>query len=126
MKLMRAIKMDRTMSPKNLFLVMELMEISLSGLLKKQKTPLPYLAAIDMMHEIARGMCYLHDMHVAHLDLKLGNVLLSSVSTPVGGKGNVSYDFVKLIDYDVSKTEVHSKPELQKFTLVQQSTWHLR
>ena len=37
---------------RNLFLVME---TSLSDLVKKQKTPLPYLVAIDMMHEIARA-----------------------------------------------------------------------
>ena len=102
---------------KNLFLVMELMDISLSGLLKKQKMSLSYLVAIDMMHEIARGMCYLHDMHVAHLDLKPSNVLLSSVSTLARVKGNIGYDFVKLTDYDTSKTEVQSKPELQEFTI---------
>jgi serine/threonine protein kinase len=102
---------------KNLFLVMELMEMSLSDLLKKQKMPLPYLVVIDMMHEIAKGMCYLHDMHVAHLDLKPSNVLLSSVSKLVGVKKNIGYDFVKLTDYDTSKTEVQSKPELQEFTI---------
>jgi serine/threonine protein kinase len=100
-----------------LFLVMELMETSLSDLLKKQRTPLPYLVAIDVMHEIAKGMCYLHDMHVAHLDLKPSNVLLSSVSRLGGIKGNIGYDFVKLTDYDTSKTEVQSKPELQEFTI---------
>jgi serine/threonine protein kinase len=103
--------------PRNLFLVMELMETSLSDLLKKQETPLPYLVAIDMMHEIARGMCYLHDMHVAHLDLKPNNVLLSSMSRLAGTRGNIGYDFVKLTDYDTSKTEVQSKPELQEFTI---------
>jgi serine/threonine protein kinase len=101
----------------NLFLVMELMETSLSDLLKKQRTPLPYLVAIDVMHEIAKCMCYLHDMHVAHLDLKPSNVLLSSVSRLGGIKGNIGYDFVKLTDYDTSKTEVQSKPELQEFTI---------
>jgi serine/threonine protein kinase len=30
---------------------------------------------------------------------------------------NISYDFVKLTDYDNSKTEVQSKPELQEFTI---------
>jgi serine/threonine protein kinase len=102
---------------RNLFLVMELMEMSLSDFVKKQKTPLPYFVVIDMMHEIARGMCYLHDMHVAHLDLKPSNVLLSSMSRLVGAKGNIGYDFVKLTDYGDSKTEVQSKPELQEFTI---------
>ena len=102
---------------RNLFLVMERMEMSLSDLVKKQKTPFPYLVAIDMMYEIARGMCYLHDMHVAHLDLKPSNVLLSSVSRFPKVNGNIGYDFVKLTDYDTSKTEVQSRPELQKYII---------
>jgi serine/threonine protein kinase len=44
-------------------------------------------------------------------------VLLSSASRLVGVNGNIGYDFVKLTDYDTSKTEVQSKPELQKFTI---------
>ena len=102
---------------KKMFLAMELMEMSLSDLVKEQKTPFPYLFAIDMMHEIARGMCYLHDMHVAHLDLKPSNVLLSSVSRLAGVKGKIGYDFIKLVDYDNSQIEVQSKPELQEFSI---------
>jgi serine/threonine protein kinase len=32
-------------------------------------------------------------------------------------KGNIGYDFVKLTDYDTSKTEVQSKLELQKYII---------
>jgi hypothetical protein len=68
----------------NLYLVMEFMDMSLSGMLKKQSKPLSYLLAIDIMLQIANGMFYLHDMHVAHLDLKPDNVLMRSNS--IGGR----------------------------------------
>jgi serine/threonine protein kinase len=98
---------------KDLYLVMEYMEMSLGDFLKKQKKSLPYIVAIDIMYQIAKGMCYLHDMHVAHLDVKPDNVLLSSMKT-AGVEGNCGHGFVKLMDYDTSKLEVQSKPELQK------------
>ena len=102
---------------RHFFLVMELMDMSLSDLVKKQKMPLPYLVAIDMMHEIARGMCYLHDMHVAHLNLKPMNVLLKSVSRHVGVKGNIGFDFVKLSVSDTYKMEAQNKLVLEGCTI---------
>jgi len=51
---------------------MELMDMSLTKILEKlNKTLLPYIVAIDVMLQIGSGMWYLHDMHVAHLDLTL-------------------------------------------------------
>ena len=50
--------------------------MSLSDMLKKRSNPLSYLVAIDIMHQIASDMCYLHDMHVVHLDLKPDNALM--------------------------------------------------
>jgi serine/threonine protein kinase len=99
---------EATSSSKNLYLVMEFMEMSLSGMLKKQSEPLSYLLAIDIMHQIASGMCYLHDMHVAHLDLKPDNVLMRPNSIE-GGKLNSSRFLVKLADYGISNIEVPSK-----------------
>jgi serine/threonine protein kinase len=93
---------------KKLYLVMEFMDMSLSGMLKKQSKPLPYLLAIDIMHQIASGMCYLHDMHVAHLDLKPDNVLTRPNS--IEGENLTSGRFlVKLTDYGTSNIEVPSK-----------------
>jgi serine/threonine protein kinase len=98
----------------NLYLVMEFMDMSLSGMLKKQSKPLSYLLAIDIMHQIASGMCYLHDMHVAHLDLKPDNVLMRPNSIE-GGKLNSRRYLVKLADYGTSNIEVPSKvPKEQK------------
>ena len=76
LKVLRKCKGGNGKTLENLYLVMEFMDMSLSGMLKKQSKPLSYLLAIDIMHQIASGMCYLHDMHVAHLDLKPDNVLM--------------------------------------------------
>jgi serine/threonine protein kinase len=92
----------------NLCLVMEFMDMSLSGMLKKQSEPLSYLLAIDIMHQIASGVCYLHDMHVAHLDLKPDNVLMKPNSITRGKLNFVRY-LVKLADYGTSNIEVPSK-----------------
>ena len=109
--------LDGTMEDsKDLYLVLELMEMSLGGFLKKQKKTLPYIVAIDIMYQIAKGMCYLHDMYVAHLDVKPDNVLLSSMKI-AGVEENCGHGFVKLMDYDTSKLEVQSKPELQEHTI---------
>jgi len=61
-----------------MYLMMELMESNLSTILKNVKRPLSYHLAIDIMHQIAKDVYYLHDMQVAHVDLKLENVLSSS------------------------------------------------
>ena len=63
--------------------------MSLSGMLNKQSKPLLYLFALDIMHQIASGKCYLHDMHVVHLELKPDNVLMRPSSIK-GGKLNSS------------------------------------
>jgi serine/threonine protein kinase len=98
-----------------LYLVMELMDMSLKEMLEKhKKTSLRYVVAIDVMLQIGSGMWYLHDMHVAHLDLKPDNVLLSSMTID-GAEDTNSYDCnVKLIDYGTSKLEVQSKPQTRK------------
>ena len=51
--------------------------------------------AIDIMLQIASGMCYLHDMKVAHHDLKPPNVVLTSAS--------VEHIHVKLVDFGMPK-----------------------
>ena len=98
-----------------LHLVMELMDMSLTKMLEKRnKRLLPYVVAIDVMLQIGSGMWYLHDMHVAHLDLKPDNVLLSSMTID-GAKDTSPYHCnVKLIDYGTSKLEVQSKPQTRK------------
>lgn len=87
------------------FIAMELMEMSLLDLIEAQKKkggsfPLPVV--VDIMVQIARGMCYLHVEGVANRDLKPGNVLLEKVTSP-----HLQDCFcVKLVDFGVSKIEV--------------------
>jgi serine/threonine protein kinase len=83
------------------------MHMSLSGMLRKQSKPLSYLLAIDIMHQIASGMHYLHDMHVAHLDLKPENVLMKPNSIEGGNLNSRRYS-VKLADYGTSNIDVQS------------------
>jgi len=92
----------------DMYLVMERMETSLSTILKKAKGPLPYHVVIDIMHQIAnnaKGVCYLHDMQVAHLDLKPSNVLASSIS-----KKDPRCIF-KVTDYGTSLLAVCNNPK---------------
>jgi serine/threonine protein kinase len=109
LKVLRKCKGGDGKNHENLYLVMEFMNMSLSGMLRKQsKKPLSYLLAIDIMHQIASGMYYLHDMHVAHLDLKPDNVLMRPNSIK-GGNLNSRHYSVKLADYGTSNIEVKSK-----------------
>jgi serine/threonine protein kinase len=108
LKVFRKWKRGNGENHENLYLVMEFMDTSLSGMLKKQLKPLSYLVAIDIMHQIASGMCYLHDMHVAHRDLKPDNVLMRPNSME-GGKLNCRRYSVKLVDYGTSNIDVPSK-----------------
>ena len=82
---------------------MEAMEMDLHHLIlergEKEK-PFPTLVAIDILLQIAEGMCYLHDMRTAHRDLKPANVVVSNVP----GNPYLEDCFcVKLIDFGVSK-----------------------
>jgi serine/threonine protein kinase len=107
LKVLRKCKGGDGEKPQNLYLVMEFMNMSLSRMLKKQSKPLSYLLAIDIMHQIASGMHYLHDMHVAHLDLKPENVLMKPNSIEGGNLNSRRYS-VKLADYGTSNIDVQS------------------
>ena len=63
--------------------------------------------AIDIMLQIASGMCYLHDMKVAHRDLKPDNVILTSNDST-----SMEYVHVKLVDFGISKIEVKSSSKV--------------
>jgi serine/threonine protein kinase len=94
-------------------LVMELMDSNLSTMLKEVERPLPYHVAVDIMLQIAKGVYYLHDMQVAHLDLKPNHVLCSSIPM----EHLVSYRIFKVMDYRTSELEVCSNPESTQYTI---------
>ena len=90
-------------------LVMELGMTTLSQYLNAHG-PLKEKDAVDIMLQIANGMCYLHDMKVAHRDLKPGNVVV----TPPNDSQLVDLGciHVKLLDFGISKVEVKDSPEV--------------
>ncbi|KAG0577474.1 hypothetical protein KC19_5G159100 [Ceratodon purpureus] len=87
------------------FIAMELLEKSLFDLIKEQKQKGEHFsvaAAVDMMVQMARGVWYLHGQGVAHRDLKPQNVVVNRLSV-----SHVEDHYcVKLVDFEVSKTEV--------------------
>jgi serine/threonine protein kinase len=90
-------------------LVMELGKTSLSQYLNAH-CPLEETNAVDIMLQIANAMCYLHDMKVAHRDLKPKNVVV----TPPNDSQLVDLGciHVKLLDFGISKVEVKDSPEM--------------
>jgi serine/threonine protein kinase len=85
------------------FIAMELMEKSLYNLIEDHKNvPFSCHVVVDMMVQIARGVCYLHGQGVAHRDLKPQNVVVSRLTS----LHDLDYYCVKLVDFGISKTKV--------------------
>jgi serine/threonine protein kinase len=57
-------------------LLMELLDESLSKLLERSKVPLPYYVQVDVCHDIALAVAYLHSNDIIHRDLSSNNVLI--------------------------------------------------
>lgn len=85
-------------------LVTELMDKDLSDFLRDRRllkqAPLTMEEIVDIAHQVAKGMRYLHDMGVTHRDLKCANVL---VSPPDGGGIHV-----KITDFGNAKGDVNT------------------
>nr|XP_024392637.1 disease resistance protein RRS1-like isoform X3 [Physcomitrium patens] len=91
---------------------MELMQTNLNDMLEKEEQ-LSYIFLIDVIYQIAKGMFYLHDMHIAHCELKPQNILVNVIKTKIMNK-IVQHAFVKVIDFRISKIEVGSNPKTTK------------
>ena len=57
-------------------LLMELLDESLTKLLERSKVPLPYYLQVDVCHDIALAVAYLHSNDIIHRDLSSNNVLI--------------------------------------------------
>jgi serine/threonine protein kinase len=86
-------------------IVMERGILSLSRFLEGRV--LTEVMRVDILIQIASGMCYLHDMKVAHRDLKPDNVILTSM-----GGSTLEHVHVKILDFGISKIEVKNFPQV--------------
>ena len=87
------------------FIAMELMEKSLSKLIYDQgEVHFSPFVTIDIMIQIARGMCYLHSQGIAHRDLKPQNVVVNTFTSP----DLVDYYILKLVDFGMAKIKVEA------------------
>ena len=91
-------------------LVMERGKFDLCKLLDEEKASITEAIRMDIMLQIASGMCYLHDMKVAHRDLKPNNVVVTSMD--VSKSDCLENVHVKLVDFGISKIEVKESPQV--------------
>ena len=59
-----------------LVLLMELMDESLTKFLERSTGPLPYHTQLNICHDVALALAYLHSNDIIHRDLSSNNVLL--------------------------------------------------
>ena len=85
-------------------LLMELMDESLTRFLERSREPIPYHTEVNLCHDIALALSYLHSNGIVHRDLSSNNVLLIA-----GSRAKVTdFGMVKL--YDVNRRTVHLTP----------------
>ena len=85
-------------------LLMELMDESLTRFLERSREPIPYHTEVNLCHDIALALSYLHSNGIVHRDLSSNNVLLIA-----GSRAKVTdFGMVKL--YDVNRSTAHLTP----------------
>ena len=84
-------------------LLMELMDESLTQFLERSQEPLPYHTQVDLCHDVALALAYLHSNGIIHRDLSSNNVLLIA-----GSRAKVT-DFGMSKVFDMSRTTITPK-----------------
>ena len=100
-------------------LLMELLDESLTKYLERSKVPLPYHVEINIAHDVALALAFLHSKDIVHRDLSSNNVLLIA-----GQRAKVTdFGMSKLVDARSALrrtlthcpgTEVYMPPEALK------------
>ncbi len=76
-----------------LVLLMELMDESLTHFLERSQQPLAYHIEVDLCHDIAQALAYIHSKDIIHRDLSGNNVLL------LAGRAKITdFGMSKLLD----------------------------
>ena len=76
-----------------LVLLMELMDESLTHFLERSQQPLVYHIEVDLCHDIAQALAYIHSKEIIHRDLSGNNVLL------LAGRAKITdFGMSKLLD----------------------------
>ena len=85
-------------------LLMELMDESLTRFLERSHEPLPYHTEVNLCHDIALALSYLHSIGIIHRNLSSNNVLLIACS-----RAKVT-DFGMVKPYDTNHSTAHLTP----------------
>ena len=80
-------------------LLMELLDGNLTDFLEHSDGPIPYHLQVNLWHDIALALTYLHSRHIIHRDLSGNNVLLIA-----GNRAKVTdFGMSMLTEMDVTK-----------------------
>ena len=90
---------------RRLALLMELMDESLTRFLERSTGPLPYYTQLNICHDVALALAYLHSNNIIHRDLSSNNVLLI-------GEGSRA----KVTDFGMSKL-IGMNPRMTPLTM---------
>ena len=90
---------------RRLALLMELMDVSLTRFLEQSTGPLPYHTQLNICHDVALALAYLHSNDVIHRDLSSNNILLI-------GEGSRA----KVTDFGMSKL-IGMNPRMTPLTM---------
>ena len=85
----------------------ELVDESLTLFLSRSRIPLPYHTQLDLSHEVALALAYLHTRKLIHCNLSGSSVMLVN-------------NRAKVTDFAVSKLEEASKSSRQRFPLTKE------